>query len=141
MANVEFVNMKEIEKNLLNSVKVMSKTVEEGLTEVGERGVGILKRNTPVYSGPDHTGGRLRQSMSYTINRKVKSPLSPKSQADVIGRVKTKDEVVIGTNVVYAAYVEYMANNGSQGYMNRSYKQLKPIAKKIMATVIGRKFK
>ena len=136
MANVEFVNMKEIEKNLLDSVKVMSKTVEEGLTEVGERGVGILDRNTPVGET-----SRLRQSMSYTINRKVKSPLSPKSQADVIRRAKTKDEVVIGTNVVYAAYVEYMAKNGSQGYMNRSYKQLKPIAKKIMATVIGRKFK
>ena len=131
----EFVNLKEIEKNLLDSIKVMAVGTEQGLAEVGERGVGILKRNTPVAEG------RLRNSMSYTINRKVVSPLGPESSSDVIRKNNKKDEVVIGTNVIYAAWVEYMAKNGSQGYMYKSFKQLKPIAKKVLETAIRRAYK
>jgi hypothetical protein len=132
--NAEFVNMKEIEKNIDGVVKVASKTVEQGLMEVGQRGADIVKRNSPFISG------RLRNSMSYTINNKVWSPYGGGGD-DIIRKNSKKDEVVIGTNVIYAPYVEYMAKNGSAGFMLGSYKQLKPIAKKVMETVFKGAFK
>lgn len=130
----EFVNMKEIEKNLLNSVNVMSKTVTEGLAEVGERGVEILKRNTPVDSG------RLRNSMSYTIANRIHAPLGGRAE-DTVNAHASKEEVIIGTNVIYGPHVEYMSKNGSQGFMARSYRTLRGIAKKVLDEAIRREFR
>jgi len=132
---ITVLNEKEVLKNMNDSVKVMSKTVEEGLIEIGERGVEILDRNTTVISG------RLRNSMSYTIGGKVVDPLGADFADDKLRKNRKKDRVIIGTNVIYAPSVEYLAKNGSAGFMLRSYKQLVPIAKKIMATILKRRFK
>ncbi len=126
-------NIKEINKNLMDLVKVVASTNIQALTEVGERGVGILRRNTPVKDG------RLRNSMSYTLNGKVFDPLNAKNDGDKLRVSNKKDRVIIGTNVVYGPRVEYLAKNGSAGYMLRSYKQLKPIAMKVMKTVFRRR--
>lgn len=131
---ISFTGDKEILKNLEKSVKVMAKTAEEGLIEVGERGVAILDRNTPVDEG------RLRASMSYTIAKKVEAPLGGNGE-DILRKNKADDQVVIGTNVIYAEHVEFRSKNGSAGFMLRSYKQLVPIAKKVLATVISKRFK
>ena len=130
----KFTGSDDILKNLKDSVKVVSETTQEGLIEIGERGVAILDRNTPVDEG------RLRSSMSYTIANKVEAPLGGKGE-DILRKSKDKDQVIIGTNVIYAAFVEYRAKNGSAGYMLRSYKQLVPIAKKVLETVLKKRFK
>ena len=126
---------KAIEKNLDKSLNIMSNTLEESLIEVGERAVGILRENTPVVEG------RLRNSMSYTIAGKVYDPLNAEQTGDKVNKSSKKDRVIIGTNVVYAPSVEYMASNGSAGFMLRSYKLLIPIAKKIVGDIIKRSFK
>ena len=123
------LNEKKIIANLNNALKIVSKDVSEALEEVGQRGVGITKKNTPVDQG------RLRNSIGYTIGGKVEG------NEDTVKASSDKSSVIIGTNVVYAAWVEYMAKNGSQGYMLRSYNQIVPIAKKIFETVLKRGLK
>ena len=131
---ISFEGDKEILENLIKSVKVMAKTTNEALIEIGERGVGILDRNTPVDKG------RLRQSMSYTISGKVTAPLGGTGD-DILRKSNNDDEVVIGTNVIYAEPVEFKSKNGSAGYMFRSYKQLVPIAKKVLGKFIKTRFR
>ena len=133
--NIKILNEKEIQKKISDSVVVMSKTVSSGLVEVGERAVEILDRNTPVQDG------RLRASMSYTTDGKVVDPLRAKSEDDKLRKITENDKIVVGTNVKYAPKVEYLAQNGSAGFMLRSYKQLVPIAKKVLETVLKRGFK
>jgi len=126
------LGMKDVLKNFDKAIKVASETTEEALIETGERAVGILKDNTPVDSG------RLRNSMSYTTQGKVYNPLGG---TDIVNRTTEKNTVVVGTNTVYAPRVEYMAQNGSAGFMLRSYKQLVPIAKAIFRDIFKRSFK
>lgn len=116
----------EVERNLQNVLKIVAQSKAEALEEIGQRGVGIVKKNTPVDSG------RLRNNMGYSIgNKAVGGDDSVKASGD-------PNTVNIGTNVIYAAYVEYMAKNGSQGYMQRSFNQLLPIAKAIFKDVFKR---
>lgn len=122
-----------VKANLKKQMTIIAKTQTEGLIEIGERGVGILKLNTPVKDG------RLRNSMSYTIDGKSVDPLGAKFSEDKLRAIKDKDNVIIGTNVIYAARVEFLATNGSAGYMLRSYKQLKPQADKIIKKLFKRK--
>jgi len=125
----------KIKINLNKQMKIAAKTKTEGLIEIGERGVGILKLNTPVKEG------RLRGSMSYTIDKKTEVPLwmSKNISGDELDKITTDKVVIIGTNVVYAARVEFLSKTGSAGYMLRSYKQLKPKAMEIIKKVFGRK--
>lgn len=102
--------MNTIQNNLKGVVKSLSKDSEQALQEVGQRGVGITKANTPVQSG------RLRQSMDYDVKNET---------------------VTIGTNMVYAVSVEFRSKNGSQGFFLRSFNQLVPIAKKVFQQVMG----
>lgn len=118
--------MDDAKRNLAKLVTVIATTATEGLSEIGERGVEILKRNTPVKDG------RLRNSMSYTVDGKSIDPLGAEQPSDKLRVNKKKDNVIIGTNVKYGPKVEFLAKNGSAGYMLRSYKQLKPVAEKIM---------
>lgn len=115
-----------VQRNLAKLVKVVSSTQTEGLSEIGERGVDMLKRNTPIIEG------RLRNSMSYTIDNKSIDPLGAKFPQDKLRVNKEKDIVIIGTNVVYGPKVEFLSKSGSAGYMLRSYKQLKGVAEKII---------
>ena len=126
----EVYGEKEVMKNIDTNIKIVSKTTTEGLIEVGERGVGYLKRLTPVDSG------RLRNSMAYTIDKKIYTPLGNVSGNDSLKKNKHKDVVYIGTNVIYAPSVEYLSTNGSAGFMLRAYKQTKIIAKSILANAI-----
>jgi len=119
--------------NTKKIINVMSKTQTEGLVEIGERGVEILKFNTPVKDG------RLRNSMSYTIDGKSIDPLGANNPADKLRKINDDKNVVIGTNVIYGPKVEYMATNGSAGYMLRSYKQLKQVAEQIIRTVFKKR--
>ncbi len=66
---IKLIGQKEIERNLLKSIDVVSKTITEAYNEVGQRGVGITKLNTPEITG------RLRNSLSYSIDGKVTAPL------------------------------------------------------------------
>ena len=109
--------------------KAASENIDEALIEIGERGVGYLKLETPVDSG------RLRNSMSYTVNKKVYSPLG-QSATDNVHRTSEKEAVYIGTNVVYAPSVEYLAENGSAGFMLRAYKKTKKAASLILKSGI-----
>jgi len=123
-------NAKQIASNIDKFVKVASSNIEEGLDEVGERGVAIIKKNTPIVSG------RGRNSMSYTTNNKVVTPDKPDFPGDELKKSKNKKEVIMGTNVIYMPKVEYTSTTGSKGFMLRSYKQLKPIAEKVLGTFI-----
>ena len=116
----------EVLRNLKNALKIVSKDVEQALEETGQRGVGIAKNNTPTVTG------RLKNSMGYTVGNKTVG------NSDSVNAIGEKNVVAIGTNVIYARRVEFLAKNGSQGYMLRSYNQLKPIAKQIFKTVLGR---
>jgi hypothetical protein len=118
-------NAKQIEKNIDKFVKVAASNIEEGLDEVGERGTGIVKKNTPVNSG------RLRNSMSYTVGGKVKG-----GKGKILKKSYDKKTVIIGTNVIYGPNVEYTSTTGSKGFMLRSYKHWKPIAEKILGKFI-----
>lgn len=120
-------SVSEIQANIDKALKVVAKTTEEALLEVGERGVAILKNNTPVDSG------RLRNSMSYTVSNRVEGNTGPDS--DAVNKSNDKNTVTIGTNVIYAPRVEFMAKNGSQGFMQRSFNQLVPIAKSVFTSV------
>lgn len=123
----------QVNKKLKDTIKVIAKTQTEGLIEIGERGVKILKLNTPVDSG------RLRNSMSYTIDKNSIDPLGADEPDDKLPIIKSKSKVIIGTNVIYAPSVEFLSQNGSAGFMLRSYKQLKPISQKIIQTIFKRK--
>lgn len=123
----------KIKANLKKQMKIAAKTKTEGLIEIGERGVGILKLNTPVKEG------RLRGSMSYTIDNKSIDPLGAFDSKDKLPTISTDKTVVVGTNVIYAPRVEFLSQTGSAGFMLRSYKQLKPKAEEIMKKIFGRK--
>ena len=116
--------------NINRKVNAVSKNIDEAYLEVGERGVGNLKRETPVDTG------RLRQSMSYTVDKKVYSPLGMSS--DNVKATHEKDVVIIGTNTVYAPSVKYRATNGSQGFMLRAYQLTKKQAKSVFEQAIKR---
>jgi hypothetical protein len=126
---MEIQGTQEVLANVNKVIKVVSKSTKEGLIEIGERGVNYLKIETSSFVDT----GRLRQSMSYTIDNKVYNPLG---NEDNVKPSNEKDSVYIGTNVVYARHVEYLAKNGSQGYMLRAYKRTKDAAEKIMQKVI-----
>jgi hypothetical protein len=109
---MEIQGTEQVLANLNNVIKVVSKSTKEGLIEIGERGVNYLKIETSAFVDT----GRLRQSMSYTIDNRVYNPLG---NQDNVNPTNEKDAVYIGTNVVYARHVEYLAKNGSQGYKSR----------------------
>jgi len=130
-------NVKQIQLNLSKYLITFSKNVDEGMEEIGLRGVGIVKANTPVLKG------RMRNSMTFTTkNKRGGLNDSGGEAADINESIyglqhSTKDkEVYIGTNVVYGPSVEYTSNTGSKGFMLRSYQQLRPIAEKILATIL-----
>lgn len=133
MISGEIQGLKEVQKNIVEAIKIASTTNDEALIEIGERGVGILKSNTPVIEG------RLINSMSYTVAGKVIDPLGANAPEDKLKVNKDKRVVVIGTNVIYAPWVEFMSKNGSAGYMRRSYNTLKPIATKIIKTMFKKR--
>ena len=116
---------KVIQREFGSKFKSVSNNIDEALLEIGERGVNYLKLETPVDSG------RLRQSMSYTVNKKVYTPLG-NNASDNLKATKEKETVYIGTNVIYAPHVEYRAKNGSQGFMYRAYKKLRKTASKVL---------
>ena len=126
-------NAKEIQRNIDKFVKVTAKNTTEALDEIGLRGVGILKRNTPVVEGA------LRNSEAYTIDGKIKE--GEGNTADIIRPIKDKKTVIIGTNKIYAPKVEFLSKTGSRGFMFKSFKQLKPIANKIFKDVLGKGLK
>jgi hypothetical protein len=123
----------EVLRNIKNAITIVSESTQEAFVEVGERGVGYLKRETPVDTG------RLRNSMSYTISNKVYTPLG--NNKDNVNKSSDKDTLYIGTNVIYAPSVEYLAKNGSAGFMLRAYNQTKKVADQIFQKVIGRAVK
>ena len=122
------INNKIVAAQFESKFKAISKNIDEAFVEIGERGVGYLKRQTPVDSG------RLRNSMSFTVDNKVYSPLG---KEDNVKMSKAKDAVYIGTNVIYAPHVEYLSTNGSQGFMQRAYEQTKKRAKEIFSQAMG----
>jgi len=126
-------NAKTIIKNIDKLVKVQSKNTTEALEEIGHRGTGIIKGNSPTVTS------RLKNSMSYTINGKVKD--YEESQSDAVRAIRSKKEVIIGTNVIYGPSVEYLSQKGAKGFMLKSYKQLIPIANKIFQTILGKGLK
>lgn len=128
-------NAKYISKQWDKQIKIMSDNLPDGLAEVGQRGTSILRRNTPVLSG------RLRNSMSYTVANKVVAPFAFFKKMDILNRNRRKNRVYIGTNVIYGPSVEYLSKNGSKGFMYRSYKQLKPIADKVLGKYLKDVFK
>jgi hypothetical protein len=121
-------NADKIIKDINKFVKTKSKDVGEALIETGLRGVAIAKLNTPVKDG------RLRNSMTYTTTEKTNS-----IGIDNVRRTNEKDVVYIGTNVVYAAKVEFIGR--SKGYLLRSYKILVPTAKKIFKDILRKGLK
>jgi len=124
-------NAKLIQINITNYVLSVSKNIDEALEEIGQRGVGIVKGNTPKDTG------RLQNSMSYSTGNKVISE-SPFNEADKIKPINKDKTVIVGTNVIYGPHVEYMSKNASKGFMLRSYKQWKPIAEFIIAKAAKR---
>lgn len=120
-------------KNLNAQKKEIEKLNIKALESVGQKGVGIVKRNTPVDTG------RLRASMGYSIDSKVK--MSKGSETDRLKKNDSKKTLIIGTNVHYAEKVEYFAKNGSQGYMARSFMQIKRVLYKMMSDEYRRMLK
>ena len=118
-------NAAEIIRNLDRIVKSISKTKEEYLQEVGQRGVGITKRNSPTISG------RLKNSFGYTTNK------SKVGNSDSVRKTSEKDTVIVGTNVAYARSVEFKSTTGSKGFMLRSFNQWKTISKVVAKQVFG----
>ena len=114
-------NPKVIEKAFEDKFNAVSNNIDEALIEIGERGVNYLKLETPVDKG------RLRNSMSYTVDSKVYRPLGHATE-DTLRASGDKETVYIGTNVIYGPSVEFLAKNGSAGYMYRAYKRLKKSA-------------
>ena len=123
---IKILNQAAIVSNFSRVTNSTVDSVRDALEVVGQEGVTITRRNTPVISG------RLKGSMSYTIDGKVKG----NENDDGIKPSSDKDTVVIGTNVVYAPSVEFMSNTGSKAFMERSFNQLKQVVKKIMAQEI-----
>jgi hypothetical protein len=100
---VTILGQAQVQKNLNNYINIMARNTTQALEEIGQRGVGIVKNNTPVDTG------RLRQSMDYKTE---------------------KDFVEVGTNVIYAQSVEFRSKQ-NKGFFLRSFNQLVPIAKEI----------
>ena len=123
----------EIVRNLKKQKGLISRTITQGLDEIGLKGVKNLKQNTPTITG------RLKNSMSYSIENKVVNPDTPDEKNDEVKSNPSKKEVIIGTNVVYAAWVEFMSKTGSAGYMIRSYNQTKKQANRIMERIFKQK--
>mgnify|MGYP000639621164 CR=1 FL=1 len=120
-------NLPVIQANLGRYVTAFKGNLKQGLEESGQRGVAIVKQNTPVKSG------RLRNSMAYSIDNRVEGGTSTE---DTIYVNKDDKNVVVGTNVIYAPSVEYLSNTGSRGFMLRSFKQWKPIADHVIAKAL-----
>lgn len=122
-----------IQQAFESKFKAISNNLDEAFIEVGERGVNYLKQETPVDTG------RLRNSMSYTTKSKVYTPLG--SSSDNVNATNEKEVVYIGTNVIYAPSVEYLAQNGSLGFMFRAYRHTKKRAKEIFESAMQKGMK
>jgi len=103
---------KQIKANLTKVQKQLIENTKQALDLVGQDGVGTLKRNTPRVTG------LLLNSMAYEVDNR-------------------RQEVVIGTNVVYAASVEFRSTNGSEGFFLRSFNATVPRAKAIFKKLLG----
>ena len=130
MAKTVIKGLAEAIKNTERMMKIVAESRTEALDEIGMRGVGITKMNTPV------DDGRLRQSMSYTIAGKT---IGDGIRKDMIYENKADDSVVVGTNVEYAPFVEFIPTSKSAnlGFMLRSYRNLQPVARAILKKVLG----
>ncbi len=111
--------LKQVQANLKKKSKQIEEANLKGLILIGEQGTRVVKGNTPFISG------RLKNSMTYTINGKQYGGGGDKK--DLIPINKEKNVVIIGTNVIYAPRVEYFAKNNSQGFMLRSFNQIKKV--------------
>lgn len=91
--------------NIDKYIKSKDEAIARAFDIIGGKAEGYVKALTPVDTG------RLRGSITYKTKRKGSSPESPATSGDgVQGRVKDA-EVIIGTNVEYAPYIEF----GAQG--------------------------
>ena len=122
----KITGMNEVQRNLKKYQKEIPKVTTKGLMLVGETGVAILKQNTPVDEG------RLRASMTYTIDGKQEGLESKATRSDAIDKNPKSNIVILGTNVIYARRVEYFAKNCSAGYFFRSFNQIQRVVKGIM---------
>lgn len=132
---IVIINQKEIQESFEAQIPKMETQINKGLLLTGKAGVGILKLNTPVDQS------KLVNSMSYTTNNKVIAPLGPLSSTDILNKLSSPKELAIGTNVIYGPWVEFMAKNGSAGFMSRSWKQLKGQAESILKKQLKGGFK
>ena len=123
---VKLTGVKEVQRELDKRIKMISKNRVEGLHEVGQRGVGIFKQNSPTVSG------RLKGSQGYSIEGEIlfPGPEQPFESEDKIRTNLKEDIVFMGTNVNYAWKVEHLSKTAA-GWMARSFNQLKMQAKEI----------
>jgi len=123
---IKILNQAAIVSNFSRASKSTVQSTRDALNVIGNKGTTIVKDNSPIISG------RLRDSFGYTIDGKV----SGNQNNETIKPSSEKNTVVIGTSVVYAASVEYLAKPPSFGFMERSFNQLKQIVKKTMSESI-----
>lgn len=132
------------EKEVMAKIDIATDKVLEARTMalhiLGQQGVTFLKQQSPVETG------RLRGSMSYSIDKQTTSPEPHQTNIskDFVGKNDRKDMVVIGTNVVYAPAVEYRQKKGTDkdksiGFFNRAVNLLRQNAEKLLSEEIKKR--
>lgn len=127
------------EKEVMAKIDIATDKVLEARTMalhiLGQQGVTFLKQQSPVKTG------RLKGSMSYSIDRQTLNPEPhhTNTDKDFVGKNDRKDMVIIGTNVVYAPILEYKKDNKHFGYFTRAVNLLRQNAEKLLSEEIKKR--
>ena len=100
------------EKQAMNTI---DKALLAGLSAVGAFVEGnaamLITENQNVDTG------RLRGSITYSIDGKTSQVRSPARQADAVPRQESKATVSIGSNVEYAEFIEYAIRGKAKPFL------------------------
>lgn len=122
--------------NRLNKIRKVTngKALLKALQEIGERITGDTKRIIKHKNIVDT--GRLMGSITYSIGGRQYGfePVTDSEASDQVDKNKRRDEVIIGTNVEYAASHEFGSVKGIQPrpYLSVAFNHNKQAASDIM---------
>jgi len=133
--------MRQFEKNKRACLEALGlEAVSAATTEIN-----ISTYNTPVSASGYQRTGRLRSSLSYATQSTQSGFVNGKSSgsrdSDTMSNGAGKDEVIIGSNVEYAAFVELGTRNMSaQPYLRPAINNYQKDYQEVVEAVLGEGF-
>lgn len=82
--------------------------------------------------------GRLRGSITYSIDNQTSATKSPASATDAVSKESRKDTVVIGTNVQYAEFIEYAIRGKGKPFLRPAVDNNRRLIERIITAELNK---